>query len=461
VLRLYDTRHRRVEDITPATPGVLRVYGCGPTVYSHQHVGNMRTYLLNDLIARVAVLAGWRVDLVVNITDVGHVADDTVVDAGEDKMLVGARREGLTIGQVAQKFEAAFLADLNTLNILPAAENPRASQYIDRMIELVGILLDGGHAYIGVDGTVYFDARSFPSYGEISGNRLDGLRPSPEDEREAKRFHADWALWKSAEPDAPVVFPSPWGPGFPGWHLECSAMSSHLLGDTIDIHTGGIDLRFPHHEDERAQTESAVGHEVVRHWVHGEHLLFEGRKMAKSAGNVVLVSDLVDAGLDPLALRLAYERVRYRQQVTLSWEELVRADKWLTRWRSRMADWSSKPGRPMDAHYAGRARAALFDDLDVPAALIALQDLEKDTSVPDGAKFETFNDLDRVLALDLQRELGAAPPKLPPGAQAMLDERASARTAKRWAESDRLRDALAALGVAVTDTPEGQVARPV
>jgi cysteinyl-tRNA synthetase len=457
---LYDTRYGRVEEISPAVPGLLRVYGCGPTVYSRQHVGNMRTYLLNDLIARAGQLLGWRVDLVVNITDVGHVADDTIADTGEDKMLVGARREGLTVGEVARKYEAEFLADLRTLNCLPAAANPRASDYIDRMIGLTETLLGADHAYLGDDGTVYFDARSFPGYGEISGNTLAGLRPTADDEREAKRFHADWALWKAVEPDAPVVFDSPWGPGFPGWHLECSAMSSDLLGEHIDIHTGGIDLRFPHHENERAQTESAVGHEVVRHWVHGEHLLFEGHKMSKSSGNVVAVSDLSAAGLDPLSLRLAYLRARYRQQVTLNWGELQTADRFLSRWRSRMADWAAKPSRPIDAHYGGRARAAVFDDLDLPAALIVLQELEKDTSVADGAKFETFNDLDRVLGLDLAREVGAPPPVLPPGAQALLDERAAAREAKQWADSDRLRDELAALGVLVTDTADGQVARP-
>ena len=264
-----------------------------------------------------------------------------------------------------------------------------------------------------------------------------------------------------------MTWDSPWGVGFPGWHIECSAMSLDILGETIDLHTGGIDLRFPHHEDERAQSncavrgrgrDAAVGHEVVRHWVHGEHLLFEGRKMAKSTGNVVLVSDVTDRGHDPLALRLAFLETRYRQQANLTWAAIEAADALLTRWRRAVADWAEEPSAAMSTSHADDVLAAFDDDLDTPRALQVLRRLEKDGDVPAGAKFETFAWADRLLGLDLAREVGQARPAavLPEGAQDLLDARAAARAGKDFAASDRLRDELLALGVAVRDTPAGQ-----
>jgi cysteinyl-tRNA synthetase len=464
-LRLTDTRSRRIEDIVPGRPEALTIYACGPTVYKHSHVGNLRTFVLHDLLARVAeVVHGWRVRTVVNITDVGHLADDSAVDAvGEDKVESAARREGKSVFELARCYEDAFHRDEAALNIHPAAAYPRASESIELMIELIGRLVEEGHAYQGSDGSVYYDARSFPSYGEISGNRLDELRPGhradPDELAAGKRFHADWALWKAAGAQRQMVWDSPWGPGFPGWHVECSAMSLRYLGERFDVHTGGIDLRFPHHEDERAQSEGVVGHEVVRYWLHGEHLLADGRKMAKSTGNVVLVSDLVEAGRDPLALRLFFFTGRYRQQLNLTHDALAAADRRLTRWRSRVAEWAESPSKPMCADYLSRFHDALDDDLDTPTALVVLGELEHDTSVPAGAKFETFAHADRVLGLDLARDVGKPGPSagdLPHGAADLLDRRASARQARDYATSDALRDELAGLGVQVTDTRDGQ-----
>lgn len=455
-LRLHDTRTGKVEEIVPATPRLLRVYACGPTVYRDAHVGNMRSFLLPDLITRVAKRQGWRVEFVMNITDVGHLTDDSVADTGEDKIAGQARAEGRSIAEVAAFYERRFHDDLAALNITPAMNYPRASECIPLMISLTEKLVAQGNAYVDGEKNVWFDARSFPSYGAISHNRLDALQPSPDEAGSGKRFHADWALWKATEPDAPVVFDSPWGPGFPGWHLECSAMSLADLGETIDIHTGGIDLRFPHHEDERAQTEAAVGHEVVRHWVHGEHILFEGRKMAKSTGNVVLVRDVIERGLDPLAIRLAFLRTRYRQQTDLSWAAIEAADKALTRWRADVAAWAESPSAPMSQPHVQRVEQAFVDDLDTPRAVVALQDLFADSTVPDGSRFETAAGLDDLFGLDLVREVGKAPAALPAGARQLLDERAEARGRKDFATSDRLRDELAAIGVTVTDGPTGQ-----
>jgi cysteinyl-tRNA synthetase len=455
-----DTRTRQVEAITPATPGLLKVYACGPTVYRYAHVGNLRTFLLTDLIRRTAELQGLRVQLVQNITDVGHLQDDSEIDAsGEDKLLAQARLENKDPFAVARFYEDAFHRDLSLLNVQPADAYPRASECIDLMLRLIEKLVEKGDAYVGDDGTVYFDARSFAGYGAISGNRLEDLRAghgaTGESTATGKRFHADWALWKRASAAREMTWDSPWGPGFPGWHVECSAMSLDLLGETIDVHTGGIDLRFPHHEDERAQSDSAVGHEVVRHWVHGEHLLFEGRKMAKSTGNVVLVADVVERGFDPLALRLAFLSSRYRQQTNLSWESIGAAQKTLDRWRASVAAWAEEPSKPMCAGVQEDLLEAFSDDLDTPRALQVLRTFEK-SDLPAGCKFETFAWADRLLGLDLVRDVGKAPAALPAGAAELLDARATARAAKDFAASDRLRDELAALGVAVKDTPAGQ-----
>jgi cysteinyl-tRNA synthetase len=462
MLSLYDTRSRHVENIVPSTTGLLRLYCCGPTVYRYAHVGNLRTFLLGDLIRRVAELQGLRVAMVQNITDVGHMADDDGLETVDDKMLLQAGVEERGPMEVARFYEAAFHSDLAGMGIRPADSYPRASDCIPLMLDMIGSLVAQGHAYVGTDGSVFFDAASFPGYGAISGNRLDALRPGHRFEGgvdEAKRFHADWALWKRAGDRRELVWDSPWGPGFPGWHIECSAMSLHFLGESIDVHTGGIDLRFPHHEDERAQSDCTVGHEVVRHWVHGEHLLFEGRKMAKSTGNVVLLADVVGRGHDPLALRLAFLGSRYRTQVDLGWATIRAADAHLARWRERVAGWAESPSRPMAEPSVSEVVAAFRDDLDTPRALQVMRRLERDASVADGAKFEAFAHLDRLLGLDLARDVGrgpALPGELPAGARELLDAREAARSAKDWEESDRLREELASLGVTVTDTAAGQ-----
>ena len=466
MLRLTDTQTKTVREVASATPGLLTVYACGPTVYRYAHVGNLRTFLLTDLIRRTAERRGLRVKLVQNITDVGHLQDDTSIDStGEDKLLAQARLEDKSPFVIARFYEDAFHRDLTALNVRPADAYPRASEWIGSMITLISRLIDAGHAYVGEDGTVYFDAQSYDQYGQLSGNRLEDLRAGHRleaaDVGHGKRFHADWALWKKAGAAREMTWDSPWGVGFPGWHIECSAMSLDLIGERIDLHTGGIDLRFPHHEDERAQSNCAIGdgsREVVGHWTHGEHLLFEGRKMAKSTGNVVLVSDVVERGFDPLALRLAFLSSRYRQQANLSWDSIAAADKTLTRWRQAVAEWAESPSEPLDAGYADEVLDAFEDDLDTPRALQAVRRLEKDSAVPDGAKFETFAWADALLGLDLVRLVGqpVAAAALPDGAQDLLDQRATARAGKDFAASDRLRDELAALGVAVKDTPGGQ-----
>jgi cysteinyl-tRNA synthetase len=454
VLRLYDTRLRDVVPVTGEPGTTLRIYACGPTVYKPQHVGNLRSSVLPDLISRVAQYDGQQVTYVQNVTDVGHLNEES----GEDKIIAEATARGLSPLQIAREIEALFHSDGRALGLQPAFANPRASDYIPQMITMTATLLEKGHAY-EAGGSVWFDARSYPGYGALSGNRLGDVEAGASGrlssaEAGAKRFHADWALWRGGADD----FDSPWGTGSPGWHLECSAMSLELLGTGIDVHTGGIDLRFPHHEGERAQGAAVTGvEEVVKHWVHGEHLLFEGRKMSKSTGNVVLLSDVVAAGHDPLAVRLFFLQAgRYRTQLDMTWAQIAAADRRLARWREQVAAWAREPGAPMPLDRVTTIADAFRDDLDTVRATVLLNELARDTLVPAGSRFEAFARLDRLFGLDLVRDVGRAPALLPPGAADLLAAREAARAAKDYPASDWLREELAALGVKVTDSQTGQ-----
>ena len=466
-MKLYDTKRREVVEITPLVPGVLKIYACGPTVYRDAHVGNMRTFLLTDLIKRFAQYQGLNVELIQNITDVGHMADDTGlggIDEGqgdtEDRVLAQAKTESIDALSVARKYEDNFHKDLKLLNIQTATKYPRASESIELMIELIKQLIEKKHAYVGKAGTVFFDAKSFPSYGQISGNKLDELQPGYRFEGKSdpdKKFHADWALWKHAgENRTQLTWETPWGRGYPGWHIECSAMSIKFLGNKIDIHTGGIDLRFPHHEDERAQSNASANTEVVNHWIHGEHLLFEGRKMSKSSGNVLLVSDVIAKGLDPLAIRLSLLEHRYRSQMDLTWNSISASHKNLNRMRERMQEWSKTRGNP-DKNYLTQFELALNEDLDTNKVLQLLRTLEKDETVANGDKYQTVLKFDEVLGLDLDH----APETkkevvITPEVKELLEIRLKARLEKNWKLSDEIRDKLITLGIGIKDSESGQ-----
>ena len=466
-MKLYDTSRREVVEITPLVPGVLKIYACGPTVYRDAHVGNMRTFLLTDLIKRFAQYQGLNVELIQNITDVGHMADDTGlggIDEGqgdtEDRVLAQAKTESVDALSIARKYEDNFHKDLKLLNIQTATKYPRASESIDLMIELIKQLIEKKHAYVGKSGTVFFDAKSFSSYGQISGNKLDELQPGYRFEGKSdpdKKFHADWALWKHAgENRTQLTWETPWGRGYPGWHIECSAMSIKFLGNKIDIHTGGIDLRFPHHEDERAQSNASTNTEVVNHWIHGEHLLFEGRKMSKSSGNVLLVSDVLAKGLDPLAIRLSLLEHRYRSQMDLTWNSISASHKNLNRIRERMQEWSKSSGK-LDKNYLAQFESALNEDLDTNKVLQLLRTLEKDQTVSDGDKFQTVLKFDEVLGLDLNHAPEAKREvEITPEIKALLETRAKARLEKNWKLSDEIRDKLITLGIGIKDSDSGQ-----
>ena len=448
-LSIYDTMTRKVQSIEGRN-GAVTIYCCGPTVYRDAHVGNLRTFLLADLISRTIQMTGLDVQLIQNITDVGHMADDF---EGQDKLLQESEKTRVDPFEIARTFESRFHTDTGLLNIIPADGYPRASETMPEMISSITQLIESKHAYVGIDGSVYFDATSFPTYGALSGNRLDALKPGHRYEftdEGGKKFHADWALWKLAGARTQMIWDSPWGAGFPGWHIECTAMSIDLLDAHVDLHVGGIDLRFPHHENERAQSNSLTGDETVTTWVHGEHLLFEGRKMSKSAGNVVLLSDVIARGLDPLALRFTFLENRYRSQMDLSWASLDAANSTIKRWRTLMAD----AGTSSEIKFDQEISDAFTSDLDTPRAMQRLRSIEKDISIGALDKRALFLFADQVLGLDLDRVIEEKP--LTPDLQALISERAQARAGKDWAASDAIRDQLDAAGIEVQDAADGQ-----
>jgi cysteinyl-tRNA synthetase len=479
------------------------MYTCGPTVYRYAHIGNLRSYLLADLIRRVLLYHGIDVLHVKNITDVGHLRDERA-DRGEDRMLAAAGLEGRSPAEIAVGYETAFHLDEAAVNILPAHVYPRATEHIDEMVALTERLVDAGAAYATPAGTVYFSVAALPAYGRLSGNTLDELRAGHRAEVEPdKRDPADFALWKSAGEGRLLAWPTPrWGIGFPGWHIECTAMSLRHLGDQFDIHTGGIDNVFPHHEDEIAQALPLTGRPPARIWVHGEHLLMDGHKMAKSAGNFQRITELPAEGIDPLTFRCLCLTVRHRHKLHYSDVSLAAAAVGLASLRARLRElgrppdegpWAAPPawragwsgdrpvgrangplGHQSDASRApelmdrahgptpplspqGRAFheryvAALDDDLDMPTAVAVIREMLR-ADVPADERRWLVLDADAVLGLDLDRAWLEA--DLPVGAEPLIRERAAARAARDYERADTLRDELLALGVVVTDRADG------
>ena len=507
-LRIRNTLTRSVEPVEPLEPGRIRMYTCGPTVYRFAHVGNLRSNLLADLIRRVLLYHGLEVFHVKNITDVGHLREDQF-DRGEDRMLVQAGLENKTSAEIADAYEAAFHADEALVNILPAHVFPRATEHIAEMVALAEELEDRGHAYTSDAGNVYYAVGSFPGYGQLSGNSLEDLRAGHRGEIEAdKRDPADFALWKAAGPRRSLKWPTArWGDGFPGWHLECSAMARRYLGDRFDLHTGGIDNVFPHHEDEIAQSAPVVGGPPARIWVHGEHLLMAGRKMAKSAGNFQRVTELSDEGIDPLAFRYLVLTSRYAHKLNYSDHSIAAAAAGLASLRNGLArlgpppstgPWAAPevltagaaPDRPQGEAagasgfggggyaIADRAHAptaplsepgralherfveALDDDLDLPAALVCVREILRADLPADERRWLAL-DADAVLGLDLHRvwEAVADAGDIPTEIATLLRDRDEARAARDYRRADALRDEIGDAGFDVIDGPEGSTAR--
>jgi cysteinyl-tRNA synthetase len=456
-MRLYNSLTRRSEPLEPITPGLVTVYTCGSTVYRYAHIGNLRTYLFGDVLRRTLEYLGLRVRYVKNITDVGHMTDDTF-GTGEDRMVLAAEVEGKSPEDIADFYTRAWLDDERLINMPLADVMPKATDHIPEMISLIEALLAKGLAY-EVGGNVYYDVSEFPDYGQLSGQRLDRLQAGHRVEVETdKQDPEDFALWKAASDHRLMKWPSPWGDGFPGWHIECSAMSMKYLGESFDIHTGGIDLKFPHHEDEIAQSEGAVGHRVVTTWLHGEFLTLKDAKMAKSAGNIIRISDLPAKGFDPLDFRYLALTAQYRSKLDFTEDAMHAARSGLARLRrAATADDGAVDldGEPM-ATYRARFAEAIADDMAMPRALATAQEVAAADDLAEPQRRALLLDFDRVLGLELGRAALKEGP-LPEGAAELLERRGKARAGRDWAAADALREELAAIGVDVRDTPEGQV----
>jgi cysteinyl-tRNA synthetase len=457
-LQLRDTLTGKIRPLEPLEPGHVRIYTCGPTVYGPAHIGNFRSFLFADLLVRFLRYRGLRVTWVMNVTDV------------DDKIIRGASEEGVTIGDLASSWLERFLGDATALRMTPPDVLPRATEHIDGMVGLIQTLLDRGHAYRTDDGSIFFRIASWSAYGRLA--RLDPSQLRTTERVEADEYGKtdvrDFALWKGPKPDEPS-WDTAIGPGRPGWHIECSAMSMAYLGPSFDIHTGGVDLIFPHHEDEIAQSEAATGEPFVRTWLHCAHLRLGGAKMAKSVGNISRVMDLLEAGVSARALRYALISVHYRRGLEYSEASLDAAAAAIERLDALVAGLDAYREEREDAGdldamlVTARAgfEAALDDDLNVSAALAALFDLVRELNrrVADRA-ISTSNAI-RALAFlrDLDGVLAILPDQaedLPPGARDLLDAREAARAGRDWSASDRLRDELLAIGVAVEDTRDGQ-----
>ncbi|HVP04364.1 MAG TPA: cysteine--tRNA ligase [Dehalococcoidia bacterium] len=459
-LRVYDTLGRRISEFAPTAPGRATIYSCGPTVYRDAHIGNLRSYLMADWLRRFLEAQGYAVTHIKNITDVGHMRED-VLDRGEDKVIAAARAAGMTPQAIADHYTERFLHDEQRLGILPATRFPRATECVDEMIAIIERLVGSGHAY-EVNGNVYFAVATFPGYGKLSRQQADGLEESGRAAPDPlKRDQRDFALWKAAEPRRTLKWFSPWGYGFPGWHIECSAIGHEFLGDVIDFHTGGVDNIFPHHEDEIAQSEAAFGHRHVRTWVHGQHLLVDGLKMAKSTGNVYLLSDLEDRGFDPLAFRYLCATAKYRTRLNFTLASLRAAQRGLERLRAAMCEDAGEPSDETEAR-AGELRrefwTAAANDLDIPAALAVAWKVAR-SGLPTATRRELLIDFDRLLGLDLAR-----PPvrnKLPADAIDLLRQCHVLRQEQRYPEADAVRAEIIGQGYEVRQTPASTVALPV
>ncbi len=457
----------RKEEFVPRVPGEVRMYNCGPTVYNYAHVGNLRAFLMADVLRRLLEARGFEVRQVMNITDVGHMTEDDIRDAGEDKMAVAAKELGKDPYEVAKFFTEAFFADLKALNFQEAEAYPRATETIPEMIAMVERLVSKGNAYV-VGGNVYFDVATFPEYGKLSGNTVASLKAGARLEvNPEKRHPADFALWKS-DPQHIMQWDSPWGPGFPGWHIECSVMAQAILGEEIDIHTGGEDNRFPHHECEIAQSEAATGKTFARYWIHTGYLQVGGEKMAKSKGNFFTLRDLMEKGYDPRAIRAALISVHYRQPMNLTLDGIDEAAKNLERVHELLRKTTGTdglPDRPEVAEAAARARndfdAAMDDDMNVSparAAVLALvSELNRagaDLSTADANLVRgTFAHFDGILGTGLMDFDDGE--DLSTEVEALIEARNAARKAKDFAESDRIRDELAGRGIILSDGAGG------
>lgn len=472
---LYNSLSRSKDLFEPLDPSQARIYSCGPTVYRDIHIGNFRAFTTTDWLRRMLEYNDYNVFLVRNITDVGHLQNDTD-ELGEDRLEHEARQTGRSAYEIAERYTRQYLRDADEMNILPPHVNPKATDHIPEMLAMTEKLLEQGLAYVA-DGNVYYDVSQFPAYGQLSGNTVDNLRAGGHGRQqmetaEDKDAPEDFALWKHGDQSRQMNWDSPWGVGFPGWHIECSAMATKYLGEQFDIHTGGIDLKFPHHEDEIAQSEGASGKRPVQFWVHNEFLTISNRKMkvgagdddsetkmSRSIGNVILVSTLKEWGIDPMAYRYLLMTAHYRSKLNFTDESITAAQNGLNNLREDLAalpvsaeptTWSEEALKVKDAFHL-----AINDDLDLPTALSITRETARNGKIAPGERRQLLLDFDRVLGLRLQTIQPKVQRAISEEAQVLVRQRDEARAARDWKRSDQLRDQLKALGFEVRDTPRG------
>lgn len=452
-MKLYNFLSRKVEEFKPIKEGEVGLYTCGPTVYDYVHIGNWRTFVFEDILERVLDANGLNVYRVMNVTDI------------EDKIIKKSREQGIELRDLTQTYEKAFFDDLSKLNIILEPDEPkelgdiairhypRATEYIDEMITLIQRLLDKGIAYKAEDG-IYYSVEKFKDYGKLSGLSKGHLKKGARvnDDLYDKESWSDFALWKFKREGEPS-WPAPFGEGRPGWHIECSAMSMTLLGESFDIHTGGVDLLFPHHENEIAQSEAATGRKFVNFWMEGEHLLVDGQKMSKSLNNFYKLDDIIAKGFEPLALRYLFLTAHYRSKLNFTWKSLEAAANALNNLREEISNWEDpgKSGWIGCAEFENNFKEAISSDLDMPRALAVMWDLVK-SDLPTKPKHQSIFVMDRVLGLGLDNVKRA---QLPEGAKELIEKREALRQDGKFDESDKLRGELLEIGVEVEDTPEG------
>lgn len=461
MIRLYNTASHRKEEFVPQNVKNVTMYCCGPTVYNFAHIGNLRTYIFEDLLSRTIRLH-YPLTHVMNVTDVGHLVSDA--DDGEDKMELGAAREGKSAWDIAKFYEQKFWQDYDALHCTRPTIVSRATEHIGPMIDLVKTLEEKGYTYRTSDG-IYYDTSKFDRYDALVGHaHISGLQGGARVEMsDEKRNPTDFALWKFSPKDKKrqMEWDSPWGVGFPGWHIECSAMAMKYLGHTLDIHCGGIDHVTIHHTNEIAQSEAATGQKYVNYWIHGEFLILRSGKMSKSGGTFVTVDVLKEKGYEPLAYRYLCLGAHYRTQLEFSYESMDSASKSLKNLRALVAQIGQACNRTLQETDNSRAwkekfTAALEDDLNAPKALALTWEAVRSSELSAGEKWDFLVAADAILALDLLEPPAEQAVALPARVKELLNERAAARKAKNWAESDRLRDAILQEGYVVKDTPQGQ-----
>jgi cysteinyl-tRNA synthetase len=454
-IRLYNTLTRKKEIFVPVKKGHVGIYSCGPTVYSYQHIGNLRTFVYNDLLKRLFLYNGYKVKHIINVTDVGHLTSDA--DIGEDKVERAASREGKTAKEISNYYFNIFRQDLKKLNVIEPDVWPRATEHINEMISLIKILEKKGYTYKTSDG-IYFDTSKLKDYGKLAGLKKEGLKAGKRVAIGEKKHNTDFALWKFSE--KPGVrqqeWNSPWGVGFPGWHIECSVMSSKYLGKQIDVHTGGQEHIPVHHTNEIAQSEAGYGKKPwVKYWMHFAWLLFEGEKISKSRGGAYLLSDLEEEGYNPMSLRYLYLTAHYKKPLNFSFDMLDYAQNAYKRLKNILAEIKKahdKKNRKNMERAKKQFLEIINDDLNSSKALAYLWDILRDNSLNNSEKYELAIDFDKFFGLELDKEEKI---EVPANVKKMADDREEARKNKDWKKADEIRDKINKLGFVLEDTERG------